>query len=88
MSDVTKNQIRVTGAQWHRVVAQLIQKFDLGHVVFTREDVTRFVEAAKAGQMNVIMDEDESGIHVYLATDEEVKKLAAEREAAKREAEN
>ena len=77
-------QIRVTGAQWHKIVALLIRKFDLGHVILTKDDIRSMGDVQRAEGLVVMMDEEDDGIHVYLLNAEAAKALAAEREAKKK----
>ena len=77
-------QIRVTGAQWHKIVALLIRKFDLGHVILTKDDIRSMGDVQREEGVVVMMDEEEDGIHVYLLNAEAAKALAAEREAKKK----
>ena len=79
-------QIRVTGAQWHKIVALLIRKFDLGHVLITKDDIRSMGDVQRAEGLVVMMDEEDDGIHIYLLNAEAAKTLAAER-AAKQKAE-
>ena len=77
-------QIRVTGAQWHKIVALLIRKFDLGHVVLTKEDVRAMGDVQRADGLVVMMNEEEDGIHIFLVNGAEAKRIAAELEAKKK----
>ena len=77
-------QIRVTGAQWHKIVALLIRKFDLGHVLLTQADIRSMGDVQRAEGLVVMMDEEEDGIHIYLLNAEQAKARAAEVEAKKK----
>ena len=77
-------QIRVTGAQWHKIVALLIRKFDLGHVLITKDDIRSMGDVQRSDGLVVMMDEEEDGIHVYLLKQAAAKARAAEREAKKK----
>ena len=74
-------QIRVTGAQWHKIVALIIRKFDLGHVLITKEDIRAMGDQQRAEGLVVMMDEEDDGIHIYLLNQAAAKILAAQREA-------
>lgn len=77
-------QVRVTGAQWHKIVALLVRKFDLGHVLITKDDIRAMGDVQRAEGLVVMMDEEEDGIHIYLLNAEKAKARAAEIEAKKK----
>lgn len=60
--------------QWHKILAFVIRKYDLGEVVLTAEDI----EAASrsAGGVNVVVFEQPDGLHIKLVDDAEAHRLA------------
>ena len=84
MNETDKRQtVTAAGGKWHKIVALLILKFDLGHVVLTSEDIQKMIDAHNADGVNVMMEEHEDGIHVYIVTSNEAKRLAQERAVVK-----
>ena len=77
-------QIRVTGAQWHKIVALLVRKFDLGHVVLGKDDIKALGDQQRADGVVVMMEEADDGIHIYLLNHADAKARAAEQEAKKK----
>lgn len=62
--------------EWHKVVALLLHKYELGHVVLTGEDVQRF--GAEHPDSVVMLFDRDDGIHLKIITRAEGERLAAE----------
>ena len=77
-------QIRVTGAQWHKIVALLLRKYDLGHVIIGKDDIKALGDQQRADGVVVMMEEMDDGIHIYLLNQADAKARAAELDAKKK----
>jgi hypothetical protein len=75
MSELNPNH-PVTAAvhdHWHKIVALLIVKYDLGHVVITEDDLSRMQEGSA-----VVIKEQRDGLHVWMVNETEGERLARE----------
>lgn len=59
---------------WHKFVALLMVKYDLGHVVITGADVARLDGEGSA----VCVKEQRDGIHLWIVDAKEAERLARE----------
>jgi hypothetical protein len=56
---------------WHKIVALLIAKFDLGHVVITQADLAKLDQGSA-----VVIKEQRDGLHVWMVNEGEAERLA------------
>lgn len=63
--------------QWHKIVAVLLHKFDLGEVVITVEDLGALTQAFAGGGGPAVVAQDTSdGLHVKLVNMREGERIA------------
>lgn len=76
MDEINPNHPTSAGLrdQWHKLVALLIWKYELGHVVLSPEDLERMFE--EHPDSVVVAEDRRDGIHLRLVTREEGERLA------------
>lgn len=60
--------------QWHKIVAILLHKYDLGHVIITMKDFEAFV--ADHPDSVVVLHDKRDGLHLTMTSREEGERLA------------
>lgn len=79
MSEINPNH-PVTSAvhdHWHKIVAILMHKFELGEVVITGSDLESLRHAYPVGMPSVLLHDKADGMHIKIVTEEEARRLAA-----------
>lgn len=63
---------------WHKVVALLLHKFDLGEVVITASDLDDLAREFAGGMPAVLIHDKADGMHLKIVTEAEAMALARE----------
>lgn len=65
-------------AEWHKLLAVVMHKFNLGEVVITSRDITDMEHSFPEGMPCILAHDKKDGIHLSLITEEEARRKAVQ----------